>query len=425
MADHVESTLFGPEPDLSPHTILKESPEYYIPFCSELFQYYGGVSDYTNNLAKQLKKKGKLRLVAAAYAEQFDFGYEVVRFKAKFQRGRYALDRWKIISKILTLLYFIRFYISSWKGLRNLVGRKENTCIVFSEYYTENFDIIIRCARFLKIRYGIIFHGLDLICAKNKRFYHFRKNFEKADFVIFNSHATEDLCKELFHLQVRRSQLVYPGIDISRIAAKQGEIQSKTPIRPEPGTIIFSTVSRLIQRKGIDIAIRMVNELSKSHPNICYYIAGSGDKSDELEKLIGELGAGSFIHLIGEISDLRKYQLLEESDFFLLPNHSAGGTDFEGFGISFIEASLFGNVVIGGKQGGVKEAVRDSQTGFLFDFDRESAWAEAVEKINELLADLKKIKEIQCNGVNYVNVNFDWNKLIDQFLDAGNGIANN
>jgi hypothetical protein len=104
----------------------------YIPFSSELFQYYGGVSDFTNNLARQLKKKGRLRMVAAAFAEEFDFGYPVVRFDAKFQRGSYALDKWKIISKFITLKYYIQFYFSTWKGMRRLVKRGQNTCIIFT-----------------------------------------------------------------------------------------------------------------------------------------------------------------------------------------------------------------------------------------------------------------------------------------------------
>jgi glycosyltransferase involved in cell wall biosynthesis len=402
---------------------LKKGPPDYIPFCSELFQYYGGVSDYTNNLARQLKKKGRLRFVVALFVEKFEFDYEVIQFDAPFRRRSYALDKWKLFSKIFTLLYFINFYYSSWKALRKLVKKGENSCIIFSEYYTKNFDIIIRCARFLKIRYGIIFHGLDLICAKNKQFYHFNHNFESAEFVVFNSHATEDLCRDLFHLRAKRSLIVYPGIDISRVQSKYQDSPRESPLRPPADAIIFSTVSRLIERKGIDIAIRIVHALAQKYTNIHYYIAGSGEKSGELSKLIEDLDASGTIHMIGEISDARKYQLLEESDFFILPNHSAGGTDFEGFGISFIEASLLGNVVIGGKQGGVKEAVQDTYSGYLFDFDQPTSIDQAIETISHLLDDREKIKEIQCNGQAFVNVNFDWNKLIDQFLQSANGTS--
>jgi len=400
----------------------KDSPDY-IPFCSELFQYYGGVSDFTNNLARQLKKKGKLRFVVAAIAEKFDFGFEVIRFDAKFQRGSYALDKWKIFSKFITLWYYTNFYWSSWKSLRKLVKKGQHSCIVFSEYYSSNFDIIIRCARFLNIRYGIVFHGLDLICAKNKKFVHFKENFKEAEFIVFNSHATQDLCTELFHLQAKRTLLVYPGIDIAGVQEKYKDLPRDPTFRPDQQTIIFSTVSRLIQRKGIDIAIRIVHELAKTYPNIRYYIAGSGEKSAELARLIDQLGDSSSIHMLGEISDARKYQLLEESDFFLLPNHSAEGKDFEGFGISFIEASLLGNVVIGGKQGGVKEAVKDFYSGYLFDFDQEASSDLAIQKIRELLKDREKINEIQCNGTAFVHVNFDWNKLIDEFLKCENGKA--
>jgi glycosyltransferase involved in cell wall biosynthesis len=138
---------------------------------------------------------------------------------------------------------------------------------------------------------------------------------------------------------------------------------------------------------------------------------------ETLHDLVEELGAQSYVHLMGELTDEEKYQLLITSDFFLLPNHSARNTDFEGFGISFIEASYFGNVVIGGKHGGVKEAVSDGTTGFLFDFDEPDSMAMVLETIYSLIQEPERMEFIKLRGTAFVAEKYDWNNLIENFLE--------
>ena len=54
------------------------------------------------------------------------------------------------------------------------------------------------------------------------------------------------------------------------------------------------------------------------------------------------------------------------ADVFVMPNRS-DGVDFEGFGIVFLEAAAGGNRLIGGRSGGLPEAVADGVTGLLVD----------------------------------------------------------
>ena len=56
--------------------------------------------------------------------------------------------------------------------------------------------------------------------------------------------------------------------------------------------------------------------------------------------------------------------LYAASDVFVMPNREEG-VDFEGFGIVFLEAAATGRPAIGGRSGGVSEAVTDSETGVL------------------------------------------------------------
>jgi glycosyltransferase involved in cell wall biosynthesis len=395
---------------------LTKIPDSYTLFVASLLLSYGGISDYTDNLAQQLHRRKRLRSVITPYPGQIVRDYEVRIFDIQPDRKRTALDRWKLGSKIMTLFYFVRLYVSSYRALKKLKLQHTNEYMVFTEYYTMHFDIIIFCARLLKIKYAIVFHGLDLICAKKHRFVHFKRNFKKAGFIIYNSEATRKLAFDLHGANRERSMILWPGIDVAELEKHRETEMSKSYFRHRPGEIIFATVSRLVRRKGIDLAIRMVCELAKTNKEIRYYIAGVGVEDVRLKALVKELKAEEFIFFLGDISNEEKYALLEAADIFLFSNHSSGNNDFEGFGISCIEASFFGNVIIGGYHGGVKEAVLEGKTGFLFNFDDPQSLDKAVVAIKKCIDDPALMDRIKEQGREYVRSMYDWNELIQQFM---------
>jgi len=397
---------------------LDSSDTGYILFGSDIFMNRGGIADYTDNFAKQLRSRGLLVKVISPFAQHAETArpYVVQNFKLNYYRRDSSLDRWWLTRKTVTLFHFVQLFYQSLTGMHKLVKDKKNTTVIFTEYYSKQFDIVIYCARLLRIKYSIVFHGLDLIFGNNKEFAHFRNNLSGARFIIFNSESTEALCRRLFGIAPGKSVILYPGIDTTILDSNpNGQYKGRKFLDGED-YLVFTTVSRLIRRKGIDIAIRIVHALAGKNLRVRYYIGGVGQEMENLRRLIKELGAEEYIFLMGELTDEEKYRLLSTSDFFLLPNHSAGNTDFEGFGISFIEASLFGNVVIGGKHGGVKEAVADGSTGFLFDFDDPAAFEEAVDAIWQLARQPEKIVCIKTEGICFVKKKYDWKNLIENFI---------
>ena len=397
---------------------MSRIPDSYTLFVSDLFLYHGGVSDYTDNLAQQLYKKKRLSTVVTPFPSNIRRDYSIELFDINPGRKSNYFDRWIISRKIVTLFFYARLYIEAYKGLKKLKLQKKNECLIFTEYYTFQFDIIIFCARFLKIKYAIVFHGLDLICEKNQSFTHFSKNFSNAEFIIYNSEATRLLAFELLKATHEHTMILYPGIDIAALEKYINFENKSSVISKMQGEIIMATVSRLVKRKGIDLAIRMVCELGKTSLPIRYYIAGSGEEKKELEALVKHLNAEQFIFFLGDISNEEKYSLLKTSDFFLFPNHSAGNNDFEGFGISCIEASFFGNVIIGGNHGGVKEAVINGITGFLFDFDDPLSIESALTAIKKCIESPELCGKIKSQGMEYVRAKYDWNQLIHHFIQS-------
>ncbi len=388
----------------------------YIIFVCDLFKSRGGVSDYTHNLANRLLAAGRLKYVITPYGRLGESDYEIRKADIPLFRGTSPFDKIWPAGKLYTLFYYLKYYATCYRLMQRL--KQENATLIFTEYYIDKFDILIYMARTLRIRYMIVFHGLDLMMAKEGSFLHFEKNVRSAELVIYNSLATENLQKSLWNIPCKATHILYPGVDVTAIESIHMQRPVRTVYRNSADELVFSTVSHLGKRKGIDKAIRIVHAMHATRPGVKYFIGGSGPEREYLGNLVRELKAEDYIFFLGKIDDEAKFDLLRQSNVFLLPNYSLNNKDFEGFGISFIEASLCGNVVIGGAHGGAVEAVAHGKTGFLFNFDEESAMQNCINTLNDILNRPEQVAEIEAAGAEYVRQRYDWAVLGRQFLAA-------
>ena len=81
----------------------------------------------------------------------------------------------------------------------------------------------------------------------------------------------------------------------------------------------------------------------------------------------------------------------------------------EGFGISLVEASACGLPVVAGDSGGIPDAVRDGETGFLVPPEEPADFADAICR---LLADPAAAKRMGQNGRRAVETYFNWDRVV-------------
>ena len=125
------------------------------------------------------------------------------------------------------------------------------------------------------------------------------------------------------------------------------------------------TISRLVNGKGIDIVLRAMAILRAREIPVRYVIAGGGEARSFLEGLVMELGLRECVRFAGRITEAEKWELLRNSDVYVMPSRVDPFTHHEGFGISFIEAAAFGLPGIGSNGGGIPDAIIDGETGIL------------------------------------------------------------
>ena len=128
------------------------------------------------------------------------------------------------------------------------------------------------------------------------------------------------------------------------------------------------TVGRLVERKGHDMVIRALPGIERAVGPVRYVVAGAGPEEPRLRALAREVGCASDVRFIGPVSGEDLAALYSACDVFVMPSRALAQRDgVEGFGIVFLEAGACAKPVVGGRSGGITDAVLDGVTGMLVD----------------------------------------------------------
>jgi len=377
-------------------------------FAPNFKPYRGGVAEYTYQLAWVLNNLGFLDRVITTVPQErpSNYGFDVtsVRDEESLQSER------SFTRKIKDRLR------SYWAFYTTFARRSETHVLATWIQGIEPKRFLMGCIKY-DISFSVVLHGYDIVFLLKRDTSYLKEVCRQAEVLIFNSEAT----RELFSNRVfspEQSHVLYPGINTTQLDAASKTsttvLEKCYDIELRGKTVILS-VARLVERKGIDIALNALAPILDASDDYRYVIAGTGPEFDSLKSEVDRLGLADKVKLTGEVSDTEKYGLLESSSLFLMPNHTCRGDDFEGFGISFIEASYFENVVIGGRSGGAVEAISEDVSGFLIDFEEGNREERLRELLRSLISQPERIDELSSQGRKYVIDNFRVSELIEDF----------
>jgi glycosyltransferase involved in cell wall biosynthesis len=148
-----------------------------------------------------------------------------------------------------------------------------------------------------------------------------------------------------------RITVIYPGVD-----ARAFTPDATVPRTPYPS---FVYVGRLRRYKGVEFALRALAIARGSRPDIRLWIAGRGDDQPRLEALTRELGQEGAVRFLGFVSEAEKVHLFRSNWANVFPSPK------EGWGITNVEAAACGTPSLASNSPGLRDSVRDGQTGFL------------------------------------------------------------
>ena len=234
----------------------------------------------------------------------------------------------------------------------------------------------------LGVPYAVFVHGAEVLLPLYGSLPDWRRrDFARADHVLACSAATAELAHDRLGL-ARPAAVVNvpagprPGEQL--VAGRAASLRAQLGLPRGP---IVASVGRLVRRKGFDRVVRSVAAMAGECPDLSYVIAGAGPEAAELDALTAALGVGGRVRRLGEVDELTKWALYEIADVFAMPNRSLDGTDWEGFGIVFLEAALARRPSIAGRAGGTGDAVLDEVTGLRVDPEDQDALTAALRRL--------------------------------------------
>ncbi|MGO5013611.1 glycosyltransferase family 4 protein [Niallia sp. Sow4_A1] len=264
-----------------------------------------------------------------------------------------------------------------------------------------------------KIDFYTYLYGLDILNAKNSiiKRYILKEILKSSSKVITISNYTKNTIISL-GIEKEKIKIISPGFSVpNEYSHRFINLREKYSISMD--TKIILTVARLHERKGHDKVIEAIKLVNKQNEKLLYVICGKGPYEMDLKNLVKEQGLGKQVLFTGEVTDEELAYWYKEADIFIMASRQIGTVgDVEGYGIVFLEANYYGVPVIGGDSGGIPDAIRHEQTGFLVDPLNPS---EIADRINYLIANEEVCKTIGRQGKEWVINSCTWEERIKIF----------
>jgi glycosyltransferase involved in cell wall biosynthesis len=199
-------------------------------------------------------------------------------------------------------------------------------------------------------------------------------------------------------------QYIPPSISMKRFQTTENSFREKYNIAPSE--IVISTIAMMRPDRKTEGVKFLMHALSKiSHPFL-WVMVGDGECKNELELLSEKLNLKNSV-FVGKKNSAEVAEILLSSNLFVFP-----GID-EGFGFVFLEAQAAGLPVVAFDNGGIPDAVKNGETGFLTPpFDEKNF----IEKIESLLRDSLIRTQMGNAAKKFVMAKFDRDRNYEKIV---------
>lgn len=357
----------------------------------------GGIERYTDNLSKELVKKGyKVIIISSDY--QFDNNYivdtkEITYLKIPVHKlfvSRYPIPKinkdYKKVLKKLDSFKIDAIIVNTRFHLTSLVGAK---------YGKKN-----------KIPVFLIEHGSQHLTVDNKVLDYFGSIYEHCltvyvkRFVDYYYGVSKEACNWQKHFKINSNGVWYNSIK---------DFSKNYKVKKDGQKINILYAGRILKQKGVTELVNSFNKLSNVYDDIYLHIAGDGNLLDTLKSET----KNKKVKFYGKLNFDELCKLYSLADIFVYaPNWP------EGLPTSVLEAGLMDCAVISSPQGGNKEVIDDGENGIMINNEEELTDAIKTLIDNPELR-ITYSKQLKTKVLN----NFEWSKTSEKILsDIKRGI---
>ncbi len=352
----------------------------------------GGVAEHTHQMARHLTElRERITVVTPALPGGAEFDqtceYPIVRFDTNLAVGSWLKSR---LDRRLMLIETLR------------VARRTKAEYIVCDRWSPIAGLnAVLASKLLKIPLILFAYGSEFSQPARYKFSR-RITVRAASRVVcvssyIRSHVLDD------GVDPEKVVTIRNGFDLREIDAYQGRgyagrFPDLDAVFPS-GRPTVLTVSRLMDRKGIDRVIEAMPAIVRKVPGTRYVVVGDGGDRERVHNLASKSPVRDSITFLGPLTGDKKFECYSRCDVFALPARE------DGFPVVVPEANAFGKPVVGGRSGGIPEAITHGENGLLVDPDSVDDVAEAITRLLENPAEARRLGD---NGRRRVENEFTW-----------------
>lgn len=265
--------------------------------------------------------------------------------------------------------------------------------------------VLVNLFKRRKVKFVINLHGLEIVFGKRNnliaRIYKILvplKFINKIPNLFFfcNSQETLNLAKHHFN----KDKLTYIPMGVTKCKP----FNSKIVVDKNQ----FFFLGRITKRKGVSW---FVNQVLPNFPEKKLLFAGPITDKSEFEAII----RSTQVKYLGILSEKDILNLHQRSSLTIFPSiENEENFDFEGFGISFVEALANGGLPIASIYQGLNSASLNGKIGICMNNNSSKSWTAAIKKFEN--EGLEHRKRLINEGQNLINDNFLWEEIFNKTI---------
>ena len=240
------------------------------------------------------------------------------------------------------------------------------------------------------------------------------KTAKQATLIIAVSKYSADKIVKHYQVDETKIRVVPNGVDTEKFKP----LNDKAALRQQFGLgsepcVLF--VGGLVPRKGLPFLVEAAKTVVKERADTKFLVVGDGPLKTQLNNTIASAGLRDRFLFLGNLRDDMLPKVYNCADVFVLPSIQ------EGQGIVLLEAQASAVPVVAFDVGGVGEAMRDGETGFLVKRGNVEGLSAALLK---LLSDEALRARMGGCGNRLVASNFTWEICAERMLSVYNQALN-
>ena len=233
------------------------------------------------------------------------------------------------------------------------------------------------------------------------------------DQILTNSNVSRQEYAQYIGISAAKISVVYNGVNINKFTPeKSNRSDLKNQLGISDNDIVVGSVARFDPVKNIPELVRAFSGLNKNkHPNCKLLVIGDGPDRKFIDSLIKTSGIKNSVILPGMKRNIPDW--LRIMDIYVQPSI------FENIPNAILEAMATGLPVVATDVGGVKEVLKEGQTGILVPLGNTKSMTNA---IGSLVNDLELRKKMGVQGRSLACTKYSIEKMVSEYENTYKGL---